>query len=145
MRDFFTGVRLLGRGMRRMLRSPRLLLIGALPAVLTTLLLLGGMVALAYWIDELAALITPFADGWAAGWRTGVRAAAGGVLFGVALMIALVSFTALTLAVGGPFYEHIAERVEDDLGYAPGNVQLSGRRLLWWGLRDGAVLVLQSL
>ena len=128
-----------------MLRSPRLLLIGALPAVLTTLLLLGGMVALAYWIDELAALITPFADGWAAGWRTAVRAAAGGVLFGVALMTALVSFTALTLAVGGPFYEHIAERVEDDLGYAPGNVQLSGRRLLWWGLRDGAVLVLQSL
>lgn len=145
VRDFFFGVRLLGRGVRMMLRSPRLLLIGALPAVLTTVLLLGGMIALVYWIDDVAASITPFADGWAAGWQVATRATAGIVVFGAALAIALISLTALTLAVGGPFYEHIAEQVEDKLGWAPTEVRLSWWRLLWWGLRDGALLVLRSL
>lgn len=45
MRDLVTGFRLFGRGLGMLLRSPRLLLIGALPAVLTTLLL-GGMITL---------------------------------------------------------------------------------------------------
>jgi CysZ protein len=145
VRDFFTGVRLFGRGVSIMLRSPRLLLIGAVPAVLTTVLLFGGMLALVYWIDELAALITPFAEGWALGWRTAVRGAAGVALFAVALVLGLISFTALTLAIGGPFYEHIAEKVEDGLGDAPAEARLSWWRLLWWGLRDGVALILRSL
>lgn len=136
---------MLGRGIGIVLRSPRLLLIGALPAVLTTLLLFGGLVALVYWIDELAAFVTPFADGWAADWQMAARIAAGIVLFSGASVLGLLSFTALTLAVGGPFYEHIAEQVEDDLGLAHTTVQLPWRRLLWWGLRDGVVLVLRSL
>jgi CysZ protein len=127
------------------LRSPRLLLIGAVPAVLTTLLLFGGIAALVYWIDELAAVVTPFADGWAASSQKAVRTAVGIVLFGGALVLGLISFTALTVAVGGPFYEHIAERVEDELGLAPAPVALPWWRLLWWGLRDGLVLVLRSL
>lgn len=131
--------------MRIVLRSPRLLLIGALPAVLTTLLLFGGMVALIYWIDELAALVTPFADEWAASWQTAARIAAGIVLFSGVSMLGLISFTALTLAVGGPFYEHIAEQVEDDLGLADTAVELPWWRLLGWGLRDGVLLVLRSL
>jgi CysZ protein len=145
VRDFATGVRLFGRGSGILLRSPRLLLIGALPAVLTTLLLLGGMVALVYWIDEVAALVTPFADDWAPGWRGMVRGAAGVAVFGAALVIGLISFTALTLAIGGPFYEHIAEKVEDDLGGTPSEAQLPWWRLLGWGLRDGVLLVLRSL
>jgi CysZ protein len=134
-----------GRGVGILVRSPRLLLIGALPAVLTTLLLLGGMIALVYGVDDLAAVVTPFADDWSSGWRTAVRLAAGVALFGVALVIGLISFSALTLAVGGPFYEHIAEKVEDGLGGVPGAVELSWWSLLWTGLRDGVLLVLRSL
>src|ERR1700754_6340 len=133
-----------GRGLGILLRSPRLLLIGALPAVLTTALLLCGIVALSYWIDDLSALVTPFADGWAAGWRDAVRVAVGVALFGGALVVGLLSFTALTLAVGSPFYEHIAERVADELGDSGGTEQ-PWWRLLWWGLRDGVVLVVRSL
>lgn len=128
-----------------MLRSPKLLLIGALPAVLTTLLLLGGMIALAYGIDDLAVLLTPFAEGWTDGWRTATRIVVGALVFGVALGIALIGFSALTLAVGGPFYEHIAEKVEDGLGGVPDAVELSWWRLLGMGLRDGVVLMLRSL
>ncbi|MGB3443357.1 MAG: EI24 domain-containing protein [Actinophytocola sp.] len=144
MRDFLTGVRFFWRGLTILLRSPRLLLLGALPAVLTTALLTGGLVALAVWIDDLATLATPFADDWAAGWRTTGRVTAGVVLFGAALVIALISFSALTLAIGAPFYEMIAEKVEDDLGLAPGE-ELPWWRLLGLGLRGGLVLVLRSL
>lgn len=134
-----------GRGLGILLRSPRLLLIGALPAVLTALLLLGGVIALGYWVDDLATLVTPFADGWAEGLRTAVRVAAGVALFAAALVVGLISFSALTLAIGAPFYELIAEKVEDDLGAAPSDEELPWWRLLWWGLRDGLRLVLRSL
>ncbi len=145
MRDFFKGFRMFGRGLGILLRSPKLLLIGALPAVLTTALLLGGVIALAFRIDDLSTLVTPFADDWDSGLRTAVRVAAGAAVFGVALAIAMIGFTAITLAVGGPFYEHIAEKVEDDLGGVPGAVELSGWRLLVMGLKDGLSLVLRSL
>lgn len=134
-----------GRGLGILLRSPRLLLIGALPAVLTMVLLLGGMVALVYWFNDLGAWLTPFADDWSEGWRTTIRIAAGVALIGLAYAVGQIAFTALTLAIGGPFYEHIAEKVEDDLGGVPGAVDLSFGRLLWLGLRDGLLLVLRSL
>ncbi|MEU9689361.1 EI24 domain-containing protein [Amycolatopsis japonica] len=145
MRDFFKGIRMFGRGLGILARSPRLLLIGALPALLTTVLLIGGIVALAFWIDDLSLLITPFADDWSPGWQATIRVAVGVAVFGVVLAIAMIGFTAITLAVGGPFYEHIAEKVEDDLGGVPGAVDLSGWRLLVMGLKDGLALVLRSL
>ncbi|QXV57727.1 EI24 domain-containing protein [Amycolatopsis sp. TNS106] len=145
MRDFFRGFRMFGQGLGILLRSPRLLLIGALPALLSTVLLIGGIVALAFWIDDLSLLITSFADDWSPGWRTTIQVAAGIAVFGVALAIAMIGFTAITLAVGGPFYEHIAEKVEDDLGGVPGAVDLSWWRLLVLGLKDGIALVLRSL
>jgi CysZ protein len=145
VRDFFTGVRLFGRGLTTLLRAPRLLLLGMLPAVLTALLLLGGMVALVYWIDDLAAWVTPFADSWAAGLRSAVRVAAGVALVAAVLVVGVLSFSALTLAVGGPFYELIAEKVEDELGGPPVEVELPWWRMLWLGVRDGLLLVLRSL
>ncbi|CAM2962975.1 EI24 domain-containing protein [Saccharomonospora xinjiangensis] len=145
MRDFLKGVRFFGQGLGILLRSPKLLLIGALPVVLTTALLTGGVIALAYWIDDLATLITPFADDWARVWQMIVRIAAGVAVFGAAMVIGMVSFSALTLALGGPFYEHIAEKVEDDLGGAPSEAELPWWRLLWMGLRDGVLLMLRSL
>ncbi|MET0233259.1 MAG: EI24 domain-containing protein [Kibdelosporangium sp.] len=145
MRDFVKGFRMFGQGLGILVRAPRLLLIGALPALLSTLLLLGGLVALFVWIDDLAALVTPFADNWSEAWRTTIRIAAGVALVALSLTIGLIGFSALTLAVGGPFYEHIAEKVEDDRGGVPGAVDLSSWRLLGMGLRDGLLLVLQSL
>ena len=144
MRDFILGVRFFGRGLGILLRSPRLLLLGALPAVLTTALLTGGLVALVIWIDDLATLVTPFADDWSSTWQTAVRIAAGIGVFGAALVIALITFSALTLAIGAPFYELIAEKVEDGLGLAPGE-DLPFWRALGLGLRGGLALVLRSL
>ncbi|CAM3298536.1 EI24 domain-containing protein [Kibdelosporangium persicum] len=134
-----------GQGLGILLRRPKLLLLGAIPAVLTTLLLLGGMIALVTWIDDLATWVTPFADDWSAGWQTTIRIAAGVALFAAAVTIGLIGFSALTLAIGAPFYEYIAEKVEDDLGGVPDAVDLPWWRLLGMGIRDGIILVLWSL
>jgi CysZ protein len=143
--DFVTGVRYFGQGFGMLARRPKLLFIGMLPAVLTAVILLGAMIALVANIDHLAALVTPFAEHWSGGERLVTRLAAGLALVGAAVLLGLVGFTAVTLVVGGPFYENIAEQIEDDLSIAMGHVDLS-----WWkqflsGLRDGIVLLLRSL
>ena len=145
VRDFITGVRYFGQGFGLLARRPRLLLIGMLPAVLTTVVLLGGMIALIANVGHLAALVTPFANDWSGGWRLGARVAAGVTLAGAAVLLGLIVFTTMTLIVGGPFYEHIAEQIEDDLGVTMQEIDLS-----WWGqflagVRDGIVLLLRSL
>ncbi|ONI82880.1 hypothetical protein ALI144C_17605 [Actinosynnema sp. ALI-1.44] len=145
MRDFVKGMGMFAQGLGILLRKPKLLLLGAIPAVLTTLLLLGGMIALVVWIGDLSAWVTPFADDWSDTWRTTIRVAAAVVLFAASLSIGLILFSALTLAIGAPFYEYIAEKVEDDLGGVPGAVDLPWYRLLGMGIRDGLILVLWSL
>ena len=145
MRDFITGVRYFGQGLGLLLRRPRLLLIGMLPALVTTLILLGALIALIANLSHLAALVTPFASHWPDGWRLAARLAAGVALVAAAVLLGLVGFTTATLTVGGPLYEHIAERIEDDLGVTQGHVELSWWRLLLLGTRDGIVLLLRSL
>ena len=145
MRDFITGVRYFGQGFGILIRRPRLLLIGMLPAVLTTAILLGGMIALIANAGHLAALVTPFANGWPDAARVFARLAAGLALIGVAVLLGLVGFTAVTLVVGGPFYEHIAERIEDELGVTEGHIDLPWRKQLISGARDGIVLLSRSL
>jgi CysZ protein len=73
------------------------------------------------------------------------RLAAGLALVGAAVLLGLVGFTAVTLVVGGPFYENIAERIEDDQGITTGDLNLSWWRQFLSGLRDGIVLLLRSL
>ncbi|MFB9905120.1 EI24 domain-containing protein [Allokutzneria oryzae] len=145
MRDFFKGLRMFGQGLGILLRTPRLLLIGALPAVITTVLLVSGLVTLFFSLDELALLITPFADTWAETARDVLRFAASVLLFAAGLMLSSFLFSALTLAIGGPFYENIAEKVEDDLGGVPDAVDLGFFTLLWMGIADAVRLLGRSL
>jgi CysZ protein len=145
VRDFVTGVQYFGRGAGLLASRPRLLLIGVLPAVLTTAILAGAMIALIANLGHLSALVTPFAAGWPGGWRMATRFAAGLALAGIAASLGLVGFTAVTLTIGGPFYEHIAERIEDELGVTQGHAGLPGRKLFLLGVRDGIVLLLRSV
>ena len=145
VRDFLTGFGYFWRGLGMLLRRPKLLVTGMLPAVLTTAVLLGGTIALIANIGHAAALVTPFANDWSGGWRLGARVAAGVTLAGAAVLLGLIVFTTMTLIVGGPFYEHIAEHIEDDLGVTEGHIGLSWWKLLLLGVRDGIVLLLRSL
>ncbi|KWW98948.1 hypothetical protein LI90_578 [Carbonactinospora thermoautotrophica] len=141
MREFVAGLRMFARGCGIVLRSPRLLLLGALPALLTTLLLLGGLVALVYWVDELVTWMTPFAADWADGLRLALRVTVGIAVVGAAVALGVVTFTALALLVGGPCYERIAEVVDDGLGGTPDSAEASWLRSFARGTVDSVVLV----
>jgi CysZ protein len=67
-------------------------------------------------MPRLTDWLTPFADEWDDPWPTLVRSAVGAIIFAAAVVLAAVTFTAVTLAVGDPFYERIWRAVELELG-----------------------------
>ncbi|MEU3453969.1 EI24 domain-containing protein [Micromonospora sp. NPDC006766] len=141
---FFSGAGLLLRGIGLYVRSPGLMLLGVVPALISGALFVGAFVALAYVVDDLAALVTPFADDWPATWRGLVRAIAGLALLGLGGLLGVLTFTAVTLVIGDPFYEAISERVEDRLGGTPGAVEVPFWASLRRSLADSLRLVAVS-
>ncbi|MFY1674936.1 EI24 domain-containing protein [Plantactinospora sp. WMMB334] len=142
---FGSGVGLLFRGLAVYGRSPRLVLLGIVPAVISGALYLAGLATLIYFSDELAELITPFADGWSEAARTLVRLVAGLALLGVGGLLGVLTFTAITLVIGDPFYEKISERVEERLGGVPDEVEISWWRSLRRSIADAARLIVRSV
>lgn len=143
MSDAVRGARLLVRGATTLLGSRRLLVLGAVPALVTTVLYLGVLGVLATVLPGLTAALTPFAEGWSPAARGLAQ-----VLVGVALLVAVaavgvVAFVAVTLVVGGPAYERMSEIVDDGLG-APPAAPRSWTASVLRGARDGAVLVAMS-
>jgi CysZ protein len=130
---FFSGVRLLGAGLRMWITDPRIMLTGALPALIVAAVYLGGFILLANNLEQIADAATPFTRDWDESWRAVVRAVATLALLGAALLIVVATYTAVTLTVGSPFYERIAARVEERLGGNPFPVETA----FWPGLRRG--------
>ncbi|MEU1843222.1 EI24 domain-containing protein [Micromonospora sediminicola] len=128
---FLGGAGLLLRGFGMYVRSPKLMLLGVVPALISGALYLALFAALLYFVDDLAAWFTPFADDWSSTWRGLLRVAAGLAVVGVAGLVGVLTFTAVTLVIGDPFYEAISERVEDRLGGTPGAVDVP----FWASLR----------
>jgi CysZ protein len=140
--EFATGLRLLGRGFAAYGRNPRLLLLGMIPAVISFLLLAVAWFFLLVFIDDLAAAVTWFADDWSSTWRELVRFGAGAGILIVAALISVLTYTALTLLIGDPFYEVISEKIEDELGGTPGATNLPWYRTILRNLADSVRLIL---
>ncbi|MEU7871106.1 EI24 domain-containing protein [Dactylosporangium sp. NPDC049140] len=140
--EFAMGLRLLGKGFARYGRSPRLLLLGAIPAVITCALFGVAWTFLIIYIDDIASAATWFADDWSDFWRGLIEFGAGAAILVAAALLSALTFTALTLLIGDPFYEVISERVEDGLGGTPGAVDLPWYRTLWPNLVDSLRLIL---
>jgi CysZ protein len=119
LREFFTGVRVLGAGLHMWVTAPRLMLIGALPALLVATVYLAGIVLLAVNLDAIATWATPFAAGWHEPFRGGTRVVAALAVLGATGLFAVYTFVAITLLVGDPFYERIWRDVERRLGGGP--------------------------
>lgn len=145
MSSFATGIRALGSGLGIILRNPKLLLLGAFPALISALLLLGSLGTLIYFSGDLTVWMTPFADGWTEFARKAVRILLGVALVGAAAVLGSVSFIALTLLIGGPFYEHIAEQAEQQLGLDTSGDGAGLARQVGRGVRDSLKLVLVAL
>lgn len=135
-REVGAGLRTFGAGLVAVFRRPRLLLIGALPAVVTSLLYLAGIIALVSNLDGVTGWLTGFAADWPVAVRTSLRVLLGLGLLAGSLWLGVITFVAITMAIGGPFYEHIAVRLEDDLGGVPGAVEFPWWRSLLRGLGD---------
>jgi uncharacterized protein involved in cysteine biosynthesis len=119
LRDVVTGVGYLVRGLGWTARHPRQWLFGLIPALIALVLYAVALGFLVVYADDLAAAATPFADDWSEGGRQAVRIIVGIGVVGAGALFAVITFTALTLLIGEPFYERLAVRVEDSAGGAP--------------------------
>lgn len=143
--EALTGVGLLGRGARIIVRRPRLFLLGALPAVITSAIFLTVLIVLLFRVDEIVGWLTPFADDWAVGWAITVRVLIGIALIAGSILLMVISFTALTLAFGAPLYDKISEAVDDAEGNAPPPREESAPAQLGRAVRQTIGLVLTSV
>lgn len=137
MREFLRGAGFLLGGFTWWRRRPGTMALGLVPAGIVALLLTAALVALGFALPGLATSATPFAEGWLPFWRDLVRFGVGAAVFGGAAFVAVVSFTALTLTLGDPFYERIWRTVERDSGGAVPDQDYP----LWRSALDGLSLV----
>ena len=137
LRRFASGVRLLWRGFGFWRRRPGVMFLGLIPAAIVFVIVLAALVALGIQLPSIVEWATPFADAWDAFWAATVRVAIAAVTFAGAVLLAAVTFTALTLAVGDPFYERVWRAVELDLG---GEVPDRGAGF-WRAVGDASALV----
>jgi CysZ protein len=96
------------------------MLLGAIPALIVGAVFVTAAVLFVMNIDTIAGWLTPFAEDWDEPFRTATRVAAGLAASVIVVYAGLFTFTAITLAVGDPFYERIWREVERrDGGTAP--------------------------
>jgi CysZ protein len=112
VRGFGHGATLLFQGFGWWRRRPALMLWGLVPAVIVSLVLGAALVALGMQLPWITDAVTPFADAWPSVWASLLRLAVGTAVFGAALALTAVTFTALTLIIGEPFYDRIWRAVE---------------------------------
>lgn len=143
--EFLRGVALLGRGWVLCVRTPRLLAMGLVPVVVTAVVFAIGFAVLLVFLGDLAAGVTWFADSWSDPARTVARLLAGVAIVGAAFLVAVVTFTAVVLAIGEPFYERISQWVEQLCGGGPEGAEPGFWRSLRWGLADSVRLLAISV
>ncbi|MDG9717125.1 EI24 domain-containing protein [Streptomyces sp. DH24] len=146
MRDLGVGFGYLLRGQRWVARHGRQYGFGLLPGLITLVLYAAALVSLALWGEDLVGWATPFADDWSSPWQGLFRGFLTAVLFVLALLLSVVTFTAVTLLIGQPFYESLSERVDRDVspdGTAPES-NLPLWRELWISGRDSLRVVVRA-
>ncbi|MFF8968385.1 EI24 domain-containing protein [Streptomyces sp. NPDC014995] len=147
MRDLGAGFRFLLEGQRWVARHGKQYGFGLLPGLITLVLYVGALVALAVWGADFVAWATPFADDWSSPWLGLFRGFLTVVLFALGLLLSVLTFTAVTLLIGQPFYENLSETVDRDVS-PDGTAPESGLPLwreLWISARDSLRIVGRAL
>ncbi|MFF7605569.1 EI24 domain-containing protein [Streptomyces parvulus] len=146
MRDLGAGFGHLLKGQRWMARHGKSYGLGLVPGLITLVLYAAALVALAMWGTDFVSWVTPFADDWSSPWSGLFRGFLTVVLFALALLLAVLTFTAVTLLIGQPFYEALSERVDRDVspdGTAPES-DLPLWRELWLSGRDSLRILVRA-
>ncbi|NBE54261.1 EI24 domain-containing protein [Streptomyces boluensis] len=147
MRDLGTGFGYLAKGQRWAMGHGRWLGFGLIPGVITLVLYAAALTGLAFGADDLTAWATPFADDWSSPWQGIFRGFLTVLVFGLGLFVAVITFTAVTLLIGQPFYESLSEAV-DKSESADGTAPESGLPLLrelWISARDSLRILVRAL
>ncbi|GLW13213.1 membrane protein [Microtetraspora sp. NBRC 13810] len=139
LRAFLDGIGFFFQGLRWVARHPRWWFFGLLPALVSLVVYVIALIVLGNEAGDLAAFLTPFADGWSPGLRDTARLLLGLLIFGAGLALAVLTFTALTLAIGEPFYEKLSEKVEESYGEAPSGYDEPLWRSIPRSIRDSLV------
>ncbi|WP_181802605.1 EI24 domain-containing protein [Streptomyces shenzhenensis] len=146
MRDLGAGFGYLLKGQRWVGRHGRQFGFGLLPGLITLVLYTAALVALAIWGEDFVAWATPFADDWSSPWLGLFRGFLTAVLFVLGLLLAVLTFTAVTLLVGQPFYENLSEKVDADVS-PDGTAPESGLPFwseLWISARDSLRILVRA-
>lgn len=144
IQEFIHGFRTLLRGFGYWSRNPRRMAISAIPALIVGVV----MFALLIWIGtssyDWATGLTPFASGWAAYASAALRALVAGAIVVGSGFLMVISYAALTLLVGQPFFEKVWRDAERDLGGAR-FVEMSLWASMGRGVSDGVRLATVAL
>ncbi|CAM5568304.1 EI24 domain-containing protein [Streptomyces atroolivaceus] len=143
MSDLGAGFGYLIKGQRWAFGHGRWFGFGLLPALVTLVIYAAALVGLGYGADDFVAWATPFADDWSSPWLGLLRNTLVVLVFVFGTFLAVITFTAVTLLVGQPFYESLSEEVDRTEG---GEVPESGLPLfreLWISARDSVRILLR--
>ncbi|MGW4561350.1 EI24 domain-containing protein [Streptomyces sp. NPDC004561] len=146
MHDLGAGFGHLLKGQRWVARHGRQYGFGLLPGLITLVLYAAALAVLAVWGEDAVGWATPFADHWSSPWQGLFRGLLTAVLFALGLLLAVLTFTAVTLLIGQPFYENLSEKVDADLspdGTAPRS-DLPLWRELWTSARDSLRILVRA-
>ncbi|MFE7560522.1 EI24 domain-containing protein [Kitasatospora sp. NPDC057500] len=144
MRDLAAGMGYLAKGQKWVGRHGRWWAFGMIPALIT---LAGYAVALFFlggWAGDVAEWATPFADSWSSLWQDLLRTTLAAVVFVGGLLLSVLTFTAVTLLVGQPFYEELCEKVDETEGGAPTPPEVPLWRELVVAARDSLFVLVRA-
>lgn len=110
VRDFTGGIGFFLQGFQWVARNPRWWLFGLIPALIAFSVYVAALIFLGTNASAVAEFLTPFADSWS--WAELFRTLVGIALIVAGLAVAVLTFAALTLAIGEPFYEKLSGTVD---------------------------------
>ncbi|MFV2172470.1 EI24 domain-containing protein [Actinomadura sp. LOL_016] len=144
-KDLLNGAGYLFRGIGWVARHPLQWLFGLIPALIVLVVYGTALGFLVYHLDDVASWVTWFADGWSETVRKTTRVIAGIAVLGASVFLGILTFTAVTLLVGDPFYEAIAVRVEDSQGGAPPEPDVPLMTQIGRAIKDAVLLGIVAL
>ncbi|MER5912186.1 EI24 domain-containing protein [Streptomyces sp. NPDC001982] len=147
MRDLGAGFGYLLKGQRWVGRHGKQFGFGLVPGLITLVVYAAALVALGIWGEDFVGWSTPFADDWSSPWQGLFRGFLTAVLFALGLLLSVLTFTAVTLLIGQPFYERLSETVDRDVS-PDGTAPESGLPLwreLWISARDSLRILVRAL
>ena len=125
------------RGFAFWRRRPGVMAKGLIPAAIVFTGVVIALIIVGFNLPTLVRWLTPFDDTWPEPWPSLIEAGVGLILMVVLIILAAVTFTGITLAVGEPFYARIWREVEASAGH---EITETGPGV-WATIRGSAALI----